>query len=253
MKTEGRVILLSNAGVVLYYQGTRIIIDGLYKDLRDYFTDLPAGVWQLMKGGKGDLADAEYVFFTHSHFDHYYSPYFFDYMKNNKVKALILPPLDDTKGLKDAYEQYGRLNLPYEENETITLENDIKLTVIRIRHVDKLYHFMPVLCFLFEVANTKLLITSDADFDKDSFQSLVGIAIDYVFVTPVFYNNKLGREILYDYLKVKKIIVYHLPNIEDDKYMYYKMVTRDVEKYAKGDEVIIWNRFGQYISFGKSE
>ena len=80
MKTEGRVILLSNAGVVLYYQGTRIIIDGLYKDLRDYFTDLPAGVWQLMKGGKGDLADAEYVFFTHSHFDHYYSPYFFDYM-----------------------------------------------------------------------------------------------------------------------------------------------------------------------------
>ena len=62
MKEEGRVILLSNAGVVLYYQGTRIIIDGLYKDLRDYFTDLPADVWQLMKGGKGDLADAEYVF-----------------------------------------------------------------------------------------------------------------------------------------------------------------------------------------------
>ena len=253
METEGRVILLGNAGVVLYYRGTRIIIDGLYKDLRDYFTDLPTGVWQLMKDGKGDLANAEYVFFTHSHFDHYYSPYFFDYMKNNTVKALILPPLDGTKGLKEAYAEYGNLNLSLQAGQVITLEHDIKLKVIKIRHVDKLYHSLPVLCFLFTVAGTKILFLSDADFDLASYRTLVEEKIDYLFVTPVFYNNVLGRQIIYDYLKVKKIIVYHLPNLEDDKYMYYKMVTRDVEKYAKGDEVIIWNRFGQYVSFGKSK
>ena len=73
---------------------TKILIDGLYKDLGAHFTDIPSEIWQLMKSGKGDLADIDYVLFTHSHYDHYYSPYLRAYLENNKIRGLVLPPLE---------------------------------------------------------------------------------------------------------------------------------------------------------------
>lgn len=246
---KGRIVLLGNAGIVLIYKKTRIIIDGLYKDLRDYFTDLPPKVWQLMQEGKGDLANAEYIFFTHSHFDHYYSPYFMAYMKRNSVQGLLLPPMDNTEGLEAAYAQYGKYQLVLDNKNEIQLAPGLTLKILTIRHVDKLYHHIPVECMLFTVEGKRILILSDADYELDAYKQLTGLELDYVFVTPIFYNNKLGRDILYNYLKAKKIVVYHLPSPQDDKYNYYSMVTRDIEKYAEGDEVIVWNHFGQYVTF----
>lgn len=248
MTENGRVVLLANAGVALIYKNTRIIIDGLFKDLRDYFTDLPAEVWRLMEAGRGDLANVDYLLFTHGHFDHYYGPYLRAYMAHNKVGGILLPPLDETEDLAAAYKSYGELNLPWQQGEMV-LRDDIRLRVIEIRHVDKLYHHIPVLCLLFTLGSTHILFLSDADFQQEAYEQLRDVDIDYLFITPIFYNNPAGRRIIKDVLKVKKIVIYHLPALEDDKFMYYKMVNRDIEKYANKDEVITWSRFGQYISF----
>ena len=44
----GELILLANAGVLIVYKHTKILIDGLYKDLGAHFTDIPSEIWQLM-------------------------------------------------------------------------------------------------------------------------------------------------------------------------------------------------------------
>jgi hypothetical protein len=67
--------------------------------------------------------------------------------------------------------------------------------------------------------------------------------IEAVFINPLFLNNKRGREVITKSIKPKKLIVYHIPFADDDKYKMRKMVSRDAEKYE--DQLpeinILWN------------
>ncbi len=245
----GELILLANAGVLIVYKQTKILIDGLYKDLGAHFTDIPGEIWQLMKNGKGDLADIDYVLFTHSHYDHYYSPYLREYLANNKVKGLVLPPLDATNGLAADYKKYGGKNIVFDHNDKAVLQDDIIVQRFIIRHVDKKYHNVPVQCFFITTPEASILVLSDSDYEEELFAPYKDMTVDYLFVTPVFFNSSHGRKIIFAYLKVKKIIIYHLSSGNDDKYGYYKMVVRDVEKYAGGAEIVLWNKLGQHIPF----
>ena len=245
----GELILLANAGVLIVYKQTKILIDGLYKDLGAHFTDIPGEIWQLMKNGKGDLADIDYILFTHSHYDHYYSPYLRTYLANNKVKGLVLPPMDTTNGLLADYKTYGNKQIVFAGDNKALLQDDIILKRFIIRHVDKKYHDVPVQCFLFETPEAKILLLSDSDYEEELFAPYKGLVVDYLFVTPVFFNSPHGRKIIFTYLKVKKIIIYHLNASNEDRYGYYKMVTRDVEKYAGAAEIVLWNKLGQHIPF----
>ena len=248
MEHKTQIILVSNAGVLVVHKGVRILIDGLYKDLGGNFTDLPEWAWKLMKEGKGELGNVEYLLFSHSHYDHYYSPYFMEYMKHNKIKGLCLPPIDDTNGLQDSWEKFNDLLLKFDEDNTVTLDEGIQLKMFTTRHVDTQYHHIRNQCFFLDLDGTKVAFLSDADYYEQDFQNDQEFQVDIAFVTPIYYNNPKGRKILTEIMKVKKIIIYHLPSVEDDRFMYFKMAQRDVKKYACADyEVSIWNQTGQLI------
>ncbi|MCH3914419.1 MAG: MBL fold metallo-hydrolase [Acidaminococcaceae bacterium] len=245
----GELILLANAGVLIVYKHTKILIDGLYKDLGAHFTDIPSEIWQLMKSGKGDLADIDYVLFTHSHYDHYYSPYLRAYLENNKIRGLVLPPLDTTNGLMEDYKTYGNKQVIFDGAEKALLQDNIILKRFIIRHVDKKYHAVPVQCFFFATPEANILLLSDSDYEEELFAPYKGLVVDYLFVTPVFFNSPQGRHIISECLKVKKIIIYHLNASNEDRYGYYKMVVRDVNKYTGSAEIVLWNKLGQHIPF----
>ncbi len=246
MKADSRIVLLGNAGLAIISRGTKIIVDGLYKDLKDYFTDLPPAVWDLMRRGQGDLANVDYLFFTHDHFDHYYGPYVKEYLGANRVQKILLPPLSATIEGPSKKELRGAEELPSRDGR-IALAPGLSVRILTVRHVDKLYHNVAVQCLLFDLQGVKVLITSDADYLEEAYLQIKEEKIAYAFVTPVFYNHPEGRRILTEALQVEKIVIYHLPDGRDDKFGYYQMVQHDVEKYGKENDVLVWRHFGQYI------
>lgn len=250
MEQKSYAVLVSNAGVVVVHQGVRILLDGLYKDLGKNFTDLPAWAWKQMKKGQGELGNIEYLLFSHSHYDHYYSPYFNEYMAANEVKGICFPPIDETTGLAAAEAEFADKIIAFDKNEEAVLEQGIKVKKFTLRHVDKQFYAIPNQCFRLDLDGVKLAFLSDADYDEAAFAQEKDFTADIAFVTPIFYNHPKGRRILHDVMKVKKIVIYHLPSPEDDRFMYFKMAQRDVEKYAQdGETVLIWNESGQNISF----
>lgn len=247
MEKKSYAVLVSNAGVVVIHNGVRILIDGLYKDLGENFTDLPDWEWKLMKQGKGDLANVDYLLFSHSHYDHYYSPYFMEYMEHNKIKGLLLPPVDETRGLAAAEAEFARHLISLDETHEAVLEGNIGLKVFTTRHVDPLYYHVPNQCIRLDLEGISLAFLSDVDYYEEDFLQ-AAFKADIAFVSPIFYNNPKGRRILHDIMQVKKIVIYHLPSVEDDRFMYYKMAIRDREKFARAEEeVLIWNACGQYM------
>ncbi|MDD3394827.1 MAG: hypothetical protein PHG19_09335 [Anaerotignum sp.] len=250
MEQKSYAVLVSNAGVFVFHKGVKILLDGLYKDLGRNFTDLPAWAWELMKKGKGELANVAYLLFSHSHYDHYYSPYFMDYMTANQVKGICFPPIDDTMGLATAEAGFADKIIKFDKNNEALLEQGIKLKMFTTRHVDKKYYAVPNQCFRLDLDGVRLAFLSDVDYYEEDFAKEIDFTADIAFVTPIFYNHPKGRKILRDIIKAKEIIIYHLPSPEDDRFMYFKMAQRDAEKYAQeGEKVLIWNQSGQNISF----
>lgn len=250
MEKKSYAVLVSNAGVLVVHKGVRILLDGLYKDLGKNFTDLPEWAWKLMKKGKGELANVDYLLFSHSHYDHYYSPYFSEYMAVNDVKGICFPLIDSTPGLAVAEAEFANKRIQFDINNEAVLDQGIKLKIFTTRHVDKQYYHIPNQCFRLDLEGMKLAFLSDVDYYEEDFTKEKDFTADIAFVTPIFYNHPKGRKILREHIKAKETIIYHLPSPEDDRFMYFKMAQRDVEKYAQqGEKVLIWNESGQNISF----
>ncbi|MCH3950315.1 MAG: MBL fold metallo-hydrolase [Acidaminococcus sp.] len=243
---EGKAVLLGNCGVYIQYEGTRFLFDGLYKDLSHSFVQLPDTVWRAMAEGRGYLSNIDYLLFSHSHFDHYFSNYLFTYMAHNQVKGLVLPVLDQTTGLKRAYEEFGGKLLHFKEGEA-ELGEDIRLRLIRTHHLDPRHFSLPVYAYLLALGRKKLLVMADADYQEADFRCLEGIDIDYAFVTPVFYNNAAGRRILFEQLSIRQLVLYHLPDPDNDRFQYGRMAENDVRKYGREKPTFIWREYGQSI------
>ncbi|MFI3175266.1 MAG: hypothetical protein R3Y53_08760 [Bacillota bacterium] len=247
---KNQILLVANAGVVLVHNQTRLLIDGIYNDLGQNFTQLPKWAWNTMKAGKGELGNVDYLLFTHSHYDHYYSPYFFEYMEHNTVKGLVLPDLDDTNGLDEAWKLYGDKHIEIPENTKVELEEGLFVSRFVVRHVGEQFHHLPVACFIVEMDGVKSLFISDGDYHIADYEKVAELECDYAFVTSVFFNHKNGRELLWNHIKAKEIVVYHLPSPEDDKFSYCKMAQRDIKKHTKDNaKATLWNETGQRITW----
>ncbi len=247
MAGENKAVLLGNCGVFVEYGGSRFIFDGLYKDLSHSFVELPDPVWDSMAAGRGPYANAGYLFFSHSHFDHYYSPYLFTYMEHNSVKGLVLPELDQTTGLKKAYGQYRERLLPFVPGQWLTLAPGVRLKVSRMHHLDPRHFSLAVYSFLLDLDGQILFFMADSDYQEEDFRGLENEAIQYAFVTPVFYNNAAGRRILFEQLSIRELILYHLPDPENDRFQYSRLAEHDVRKYGKEKPAVIWHEYGESI------
>ena len=66
-----RVTLLANAGLLLEYEGTTLLIDGIFHSRDVPFSSLPQDVWQKLLRGDAPFGNIDYLLFTHHHPDHF--------------------------------------------------------------------------------------------------------------------------------------------------------------------------------------
>lgn len=250
--------LLASTGMLIEADGVKFLIDGLHKKNSTTFSGLSAEVLADLCEGKKELyQNINYLIFTHLHEDHFSAEYTEKYLESNSVDGFFAPEILKEKyiSLNNKVEQNSDqsyyFDLSLGEKQTIRLSDDFSIEVFSAVHAGDQYADVENYCYLINFGGRKLFIISDSDYDSEYFSKMLkNEDIEAAFINPLFLNNKRGREVITEALKAERLIVYHIPFADDDKYRMRNMVKRDAEKYK--DQLpeinILWNEL-QNLSF----
>jgi len=221
---------LSNAGILIRYGTTKILIDGIYRGDNEWWSHIPESTWKDMLCGIGDYSNADYLLFTHRHYDHFSRSLVNDYLAHNKVKAYI-PPAETSS------------------ERCIRLEDDIFLREIPTIHMGEEYRDVQNNCLYLRFGSDfSVLFTGDAEPSEENFKVLDGLDLDAAVVNPLFFHWQKGRNILRS-LNTKHVIINHIPFPETNPF-YIKLVDRDIPKFGyQFSAVTPLKTSGQTITF----
>lgn len=233
------ITLVANAGVLVEYKGTGLLVDGIHHQKGHPFSPVPLSDIKIMQQGSGIFKNLDYLLFTHEHPDHFTPQYVSEHISQCQVKGLFLPAKDGSSShyhlLLDHLQKmkipHWGLGVEPGEMKAFPLKEDLTVTVIGTRHMGPQFQDIRNDCFLLTIGDKNLLFTGDADHVADYFESaLKGVSIEAVFVNPLFFHNTEGQKIIHDIFSPRHIVIYHLPFEQDDAMRLSRMVYRDIEK-----------------------
>lgn len=241
-KDEIRAILLGNAGVLLQYNGVKLLIDGIYYDRSGFFSNVPDCMWKSLLQGQGCFRDIDYFLFSHDHSDHFDSPRITLCLAHQAPKLVVLPA-EGSASTVALLTHLKRNQIPYAalpncghggqgdcRGRVFSLEKDIFVTAIPTVHMGSQYADISHFSFLVTMGKKHILFLADAGCDESCLKRLEQEPIHSVFVTPLFFHSKTGRDVLRHILRPKRVIIYHLPFEGQDPNGYRKMAGRDQKK-----------------------
>ena len=215
-----QIKLIANAGVLVEYRGCRYLVDGIHTNDYLEFDGVPETLLGQMLCGGGELADIDYLLFTHEHIDHFSAGLTQTYLQNNMVKGIVVPAQGG--GRRAALKEYAELAgiacvAPVlEDGQSVTLPlGEATLTVAGMRHMGEQFRDVQSCSFLLDFDGKTLLFTGDSDHIPIWFErALAGKHVDTLFVNPLFYLNSAGQHIIRK-LAPKELVVYHLAQIKE--------------------------------------
>ncbi len=225
------VLLLANAGILVEYNGTTILFDGLYGTKPHGFSNVPEECKRLIDDGKGVFEKIDYLVFTHLHPDHFSPVETINYLRKHSVSKVVFPYSDDPDII--SLIQFLEVHtIPYLAlDRTITqvfLTSNIKLKAIPTAHLDRYYHNVNHTCYIVTCDAKNILITADIDYTKENLYQINGLHLHGAFVNPLFLHALRTNCFFQGKLQCDKLIIYHLPFPEDDDLLILKKVEEDV-------------------------
>lgn len=225
-----KVMFLANAAILLEYEETKILIDGIYDEYGHSFSSLSSEQWNKLKCGRNGFSDIAYLLFTHDHSDHFSPLKVKEYLKYQIPKAIFIPKVE-TYSIKLLCEEIKRKHIfcilleELCQKVIFEPEKNVSIKVFQTKHLGKNYENMPHYCYLLRLGHKNILFTGDMDFTKEKFEELENISLDAVFINPLLFCSKEGEDML-SKLSVKKKIIYHIPFEEDDKMEIRKILDK---------------------------
>ena len=226
---------IGNCGVLITAEdrddAESILVDGIFGDT-PYFSPIPKEVKKACFGMGDAYRNIDHLVFTHRHQDHFYAGFVKAYVRSNRVHSVIVPSagpdpmsyLEDRGSVKDVA-AVCRLEEPAPEMgkcESFSLaessgQESLTADYICCRHLDsKTYPAVRHCAVLLTYGGRKLLFLADADTSEDNKALFTDIhEPDAVFVTPLFYLDPRGRQIL-KAMSPKRTFLYHIPFPKDD-------------------------------------
>lgn len=231
-----KVTLLANAAVLLEFQGTKLLVDGIYDERGHSFSNLSGEQWEGMKAGTGIFSGIDYLLFTHEHGDHFSPERVAQYLDTQRPKAIFMPK-EGSGALRALREKAEEMEIPcalLEENlcrkTLFKPQEDIQIKAYATRHLDELYWNVPHFCYLLELGGKRLLITADVDFTYEAFPDLKGIILDVVFLNPLMRYSREGKRLFSDgMLQTKRKVIYHIPFEGEDAMQIRQLVERNLQ------------------------
>ena len=86
-----RVTLISNAGLLLEYDGITLLLDGIYGREGHPFSNLAPETWRKLTAGEPPFEKVDYLLFSHAHPDHFSPEMTMEFLCRREVKGVFLP------------------------------------------------------------------------------------------------------------------------------------------------------------------
>lgn len=216
-----RVTLVANAGLLLEYNGTTLLLDGIYGTEGHPFSNLSPQIWQDMKAGRPPFHKVDALLFTHGHPDHFSPEMALEYLRCRPVKGLFAPHTSrvEASGLTAFLKER---NIPCvwlsEETERtgFRITPDITVRAFQTRHLDKQFEKVRHFCYLITFGDKNVLFTGDVDYVNEDLSRLKNVRLDAAFINPLFFSVLCHGKFFRGRLEAQHILVYHVPFKQDD-------------------------------------
>ncbi|PIB36115.1 hypothetical protein BFP72_12270 [Reichenbachiella sp. 5M10] len=214
---------MGNEGVLIEYQGKKVIIDALFTDPTGKFHTPDYDLMDDIIAGKSPYEGVNTALVTHTHADHFDAPSYVNYLKNNKdARVIATPQAADSMRLKaDGYDEVkDRVSTNvWTKGWKTDVVDDMTISSAYTRHAGKAYGKIQNQIFLVTIADKKILHVADTQMDVRYFDDLRLIyeEIDLAIVPFWFMTNLFGTEIIEKHIAAKKVVGMHLPTSGNDK------------------------------------
>ncbi len=248
MDSPIQVTLVANAGLLLRYQDTSILLDALFSGESCSFCAPSPATRERLLHGDPPFDCVDYVLFTHLHEDHFSEALTREFLLSHRVKGLMLPS-------SARFEQQGFFDFVKESGipchvltgdtckAEFRLSDEIQISAFRTLHLDEKYHDVLHFCYLISCGEKKLLFTSDVDYTREQFSFLGAEPLRAAFVNPLFFSDLQRRRFFHGRLPAETIVVYHLPFSEKKAGPLQRMFSRSLQGWPEnGPPVAVLER-----------
>lgn len=221
--------LTANAGVLIDYAGTRLLLDGLH-DGAQGFSAVPQAVREAVLTGQPPFEGIRWLLYTHLHSDHFSPSLTSLFLQEHPAVQVIAP--EGVCG-KDA----GLFRQVCEDETgffTLPIAQNISLRAFFSPHAGEEYGNVAHCCYLLCCGARHVLFVGDADYRAAFFaEKLRGIMIDAAVVNPLFISGGNGRRTLAQGIAPRRIVVNHIPFRGEDPMRFREMVVHCLQRYEK--------------------
>ena len=250
MENVLQVTLSCNAGLILEYQGTKLLLDGIYGTAGHPFSNLGRDRWEKMLSGTDPYDNIDYLLFSHQHPDHFTPAMTLAYLKERNVKGIFFPEVaGETQTDLIAYIKENRIPCvllsPQTQRATFCIEPQIKVRAFSTLHLDKKFQDVVHYCYLISFGNKNVLFTADADYTTETFSAIQTCPLRAAFINPLFFNALRSGKFFSGTLNTKTLCIYHVPFSEDDSMRMRPMLAKDLLAWPqeKPEAIVLCSAF----------
>jgi L-ascorbate metabolism protein UlaG (beta-lactamase superfamily) len=254
MEQPYKVTYISNAGVMLECNNSKIIIDGFSTSLLPMFKSPTYEMKERMTLGTHPFENIKALLFTHHHPDHFDADSTMSYLNNNR-DTIMLAPQNIVSDLEQKFPHIERKRLikimgSLDKTETINI-NGINIKTASMLHEGNEYSHVHNIAYLIEIEGKKVLHVGDAKPYKDNYLNMnfVKENIDLLIVPFPYIALPSARTLIELYISPKKIAVVHLPYKELDTKGWINATMKSYKR-VEGEfiETVFFENIGDYIN-----
>lgn len=236
-----KVTLVCNAGLLIEYKGTTLLLDGIYGREGHPFSNLTDAVWHQMLQGQGLFSKVDYLLFTHAHPDHFSPSMTLRYLQSRPVKGIFKPEADEAGSALDTYLMEKRIPCVDLSGKTdrasFRIEPHICVRAFTTLHLDKQFRNVRHLCYVISFDDKHVLFTADVDYMNTDFAFVGDLPLRAVFMNPLFFRVFHNRKFFAGGLSADAYCVYHVPFEKDDSMRMRYTLQRDLANWPADEGV----------------
>lgn len=247
MEDTLRVTLVANAGVLLEYRGTTLLLDGIYGAEGHPFSNLSSDIWEKLLEGKTPFETIDYLLFSHAHPDHCSPQMTEEYLRRRKVKGVFLP---DTRSVRESGlpPLLKERNIPAvllsgeTDHAAFRIEPHITVRAFTTLHLDEKFRHVHHFCYLISFDEKHVCFTADVDYIHEDLSQIQRFPLRAVFVNPLFFSELRRRRFFRGELKAETICIYHVPFSGDDSMQIRPNLARNMAHFPPEQKTtVLWD------------